>query len=497
MKIRKNALMLSAIVMLLISTFAIMPSMSQGSTKLTIDTIDNPGLGVGSTFTVYIWVWDVEAMFGYNFLVYYDTSVLTATNFMRYPPFTIDFPSDIDDAKGVVALAASMESPELVGFYWSGQYPIASIDFSVDALGGSMLDITGSVISDIYGDPIAHTVEDGWFRNVAGVPIAWFPPMDPMIGESVTFTSTSFDPDGTIVAFDWDWGDGTSHGTLMVDDHAWTTEGTYTVVLTVTDNDGLTDSQAASIEITRPPPPGAIAIEGWTSYTGVNPGTSPKLKILDFTKYGDKKLMLKAMVKNLDDELPVLVRVIFWIYELESEEMMASIEMPWTWLDPAAKELFQTSFSSVDCWPYGSPVAGFDVGIDVYYVDYFIGGDPNNPHWAIVEDPPELPIMFGAKESPPVPVFALIKEADPFTYTLDATGSYDLDEKFGDFIDHGITRWVIVDPEVGVIALVYGATTTFTFDHAGTYLVQMRIHDSFGVRVYNAGGAYVPIEVTE
>ncbi|MFC1861231.1 S8 family serine peptidase [Chloroflexota bacterium] len=71
-----------------------------------------------------------------------------------------------------------------------------------------------------------------------------------LVGESVTFdASGSYDIDGSINAFNWDFGDG-STGTSEVATHAYAAVGTYTVVLTVTDNEGLTDTDEAVVTIT-------------------------------------------------------------------------------------------------------------------------------------------------------------------------------------------------------------------------------------------------------
>ena len=51
--------------------------------------------------------------------------------------------------------------------------------------------------------------------------------------------STSADIDGSISAYNWDFGDGTT-GTGVVAEHTYTVNGAYLVNLTVTDNDGLT-----------------------------------------------------------------------------------------------------------------------------------------------------------------------------------------------------------------------------------------------------------------
>jgi len=70
-------------------------------------------------------------------------------------------------------------------------------------------------------------------------------------GLTVNFTDTSTDPDGTIVSWLWNFGDG-STSTLQNPTHTYIAGGTYTVSLTVTDNDGATDSASASFVLTAP-----------------------------------------------------------------------------------------------------------------------------------------------------------------------------------------------------------------------------------------------------
>jgi PKD repeat protein len=53
--------------------------------------------------------------------------------------------------------------------------------------------------------------------------------------------SASFDPNGTVVDYAWSFGDG-STATGATVDHLYAQDGVYTVTLTVTDNDGLTDT---------------------------------------------------------------------------------------------------------------------------------------------------------------------------------------------------------------------------------------------------------------
>jgi PKD repeat protein len=74
-------------------------------------------------------------------------------------------------------------------------------------------------------------------------------PYTGVVGVNVMFDGTaSSDPDGTIVSYDWDFGDG-STGTGASPQHAYAAAGTYTVSLTVTDNLGDTDMATTTAEI--------------------------------------------------------------------------------------------------------------------------------------------------------------------------------------------------------------------------------------------------------
>ena len=80
-------------------------------------------------------------------------------------------------------------------------------------------------------------------------------------GLTCGFTSTSSDPDGTITAYNWTFGDGTS-ATAQNLSHTYAAAGSYTVALTVTDNQGATGSTSQTVTVTQPNQPPTASFTG-------------------------------------------------------------------------------------------------------------------------------------------------------------------------------------------------------------------------------------------
>lgn len=78
--------------------------------------------------------------------------------------------------------------------------------------------------------------------------------------------STSSDPDGEIVAHEWDFGDG-STGSGATATHTYSAPGTYTVTLVVTDDVGATASLAKDVTVVEGPPPNRSPLASFTHST--------------------------------------------------------------------------------------------------------------------------------------------------------------------------------------------------------------------------------------
>jgi PKD repeat protein len=66
------------------------------------------------------------------------------------------------------------------------------------------------------------------------------------VGDEVRFTDRSSDPEGKNLVYDWDFGDGSSSGERSPA-HEWGEAGTFTVELTISDDDGASDFTSVSV----------------------------------------------------------------------------------------------------------------------------------------------------------------------------------------------------------------------------------------------------------
>ena len=119
-------------------------------------------------------------------------------------------------------------------------------------------------------------------------------------GDTGSFSAAgSIDPNGSVAAYHWNFGDGTS-GTGESVSHVFAQDGVYTVTLTITDNDGLTASATLGVSVANVAPVlgdfddatleagGTYTVDGtfadpgadhWTATVDWGDGTSPSQAI--------------------------------------------------------------------------------------------------------------------------------------------------------------------------------------------------------------------------
>ncbi len=98
-----------------------------------------------------------------------------------------------------------------------------------------------------------------WVWNVTSKenqpPVANFTysPANPVVAQPITFNaSNSTDPDGDITNYEWIFGDGnTTNTTEPTTNHTYAPAGTFTVTLTVTDDDGATNATSRAITVSE------------------------------------------------------------------------------------------------------------------------------------------------------------------------------------------------------------------------------------------------------
>jgi len=159
----------------------------------------------------------------------------------------------------IVTFNASLSSPNggtIVSYLW---------DFGD---GSPLLNTTNSVTTGVYNLAGNYTMTltitdseglsdtEAHLIVVAKAPIAGFTysPEFPKVDETVTFNaSNSYDPNGYIANYIWDFGDGNiTTTTTPIITHAYTTTGVYTIILTITDNDGYTDTATDTVTLGTP-----------------------------------------------------------------------------------------------------------------------------------------------------------------------------------------------------------------------------------------------------
>lgn len=159
----------------------------------------------------------------------------------------------------VVAFSAAGSSDAdgtIVSYSWNfgnGQTSTASNPSTTYSAPGSytailtVTDNSGLTDSDSVGIAVSAPANVSPVASASGTPPSGTAPL------AVSFSSAgSYDPDGSIAGYSWNFGDGGSSGAANPS-HIYNSVGDFSATLTVTDNGGATDSSSVSISVSQAP----------------------------------------------------------------------------------------------------------------------------------------------------------------------------------------------------------------------------------------------------
>lgn len=189
------------------------------------------------------------------------TAAFTSTPDSGTAPLTVEFDASTTDVGG---------GSSITGYVWDfgdGSSAGSGVNPSHEYTATGTFTVTLTVTND--NDDTDQTTDTITVSAPNVAPNASFT-QDVTSGEApliVTFdASGSSDSDGTIVGYSWNFGDGSSLGAGVNPSHTYSSAGTYTAVLTVTDNDGGVDQSSVLITVAATnPPPTAVATSDVTS----------------------------------------------------------------------------------------------------------------------------------------------------------------------------------------------------------------------------------------
>jgi parallel beta-helix repeat protein len=141
-----------------------------------------------------------------------------------------------------------------MGNYWDDY---SGEDSDGDGIGDTAYDIyevKGEGAEDDFDYyPLTHSCAGYTVANAPPVAAFSFAPLEPLVDQPVTFdASTSFDTDGVVSTYQWEFGDGaTETSVVSIVTHLYSSAADFTVNVTVTDNAGAT-STASQVITVRP-----------------------------------------------------------------------------------------------------------------------------------------------------------------------------------------------------------------------------------------------------
>jgi PKD repeat protein len=186
------------------------------------------------------------------------TQAQATVHVLPAPPHAAFSATAESDDPFTVQFDASISTGEELGYSWDfgdGQSDTSGSTFHrYDQLGTYNVTL---VVTDIAGQ-----------RDTATQSVKVFlpPPHASFTTQVDSFDSTCIAFDGTgstgyQLSYSWDFGDGQSDTFSSSPDHCYSTVGSFTVTLTVTDSGGQKDSKAQTVTVSVPPPQAAFTAQ--------------------------------------------------------------------------------------------------------------------------------------------------------------------------------------------------------------------------------------------
>ena len=179
----------------------------------------------------------------------------------------LDILAELYDANGFL-IATSNPADGLSASINETALPAGEYFLSIDGIGkGDPLGTGYTDYASLGQYSISGIVSDpGGLQSPVAVATATPPLNGPAPFTLYLFGNGSYDPDGNIQSYKWNFGDGSNNSFNSDPAHTYYAPGNYTATLTVVDNDGLTDSDAVNITVENKAPI-AMASADFTSGT--------------------------------------------------------------------------------------------------------------------------------------------------------------------------------------------------------------------------------------